>query len=83
MMSDSEWHPVTTGENEWQRVITNDNEWQRVIASGTRNENEWEQKNRVILSFQMKWKANLVPKVNYSNFYAIYNYSVFNNVVNL
>ena len=76
MTSDSEWHRVTTGENEWQRVTANDNEWQQVTASGTRNENEWEQKNRVILSFQMKWKANLVPKENYSIFCAIYNYSI-------
>ena len=80
MTSDSEWHPVTTGENEWQRVITNDNEWQRVIASGTRNENEWEQKNRVILSFQMKWIWFLKKIIQ---FFVQYITTLFSNVVNL
>ena len=30
-------------------------------------------KNRVILSFKMKQKANMVPEEFYSIFYAIYN----------
>ena len=40
-------------------------------------------KNRVILSFKMKQKANLVPEEFYSIFYAIYNYYIFSNIDNL
>ena len=61
-------------DNEWQRVITIDNEWQWMAGSG---------KNRVILSFKMKQKANLVPEEFYSIFYAIYNYYIFSNIDNL
>ena len=40
--NDNEWH------NEWQRVVqrvttSEDKVWQRMTASGTTNENEWEQ----------------------------------------
>ena len=40
-------------------------------------------KNGVILSFNMKQKANLVPEEFHSIFYAIYNYYIFSNIDNL
>ena len=61
-------------ENEWQRVITSDIEWQRMAGSG---------KKRIILSFKMKQKVNLVPEKLYSIFYAIYDYYIFSNIDNL
>ena len=57
-------------DNEWW-VITSDNEWQRMAGSG---------KNRVILSFKMKQKANMAPEEFYSISYAIYNYYIFSNI---
>ena len=43
--------------------------------------NPW--KNRMILSFKMKLKVNLVPEKFYSIIYAIYNYYIFRNMDNL
>ena len=53
-----------------------DSEWQGLVQQMKTNEST---KNRVILSFTVKQKANLVPKEFYSIFYAIYNYYIFNN----
>ena len=74
----NEWKVKTKGDkwsdNEWQRVIKSDNEWQWMAGS---------RKKRIILSFKMKQKANLVPEKFYSIFYAIYDYYIFSNIDNL
>ena len=43
--------------------------------------NPW--KNRVILTFEIKLKANVVPEKLYSIIYAINNYYIFRNMDNL
>ena len=67
----------TARDNDWQRIATTDNEWQQMTISGS-------QSQRVVqLSFQIKQKANLVPKVFYSIFYAVCNLYIFSNTNNL
>ena len=60
---------VTTNENKWEK---NDNYWQQMMRTGTANKKvNKSKKNRVISSFKMKQKANLVPG-EFSQFFMQY-----------
>ena len=69
--SDNEWQKMTTSNKKWQWIITNDSEWQNEWIGMRVSKIQWfcfKRKKRPI------WKANPLPELFYSIFYATYNY---------